>query len=271
MRTVIPLDNQLRINTLSAPPAGARWRTEAMRSHATARLIHITRGQGRMTIAGMTSGFGPNNLIYLPAGTMYGMELGPSVFGHMLRCTPGSDLPESRFHLRLRQVEPQREMLGLFEHIERELKPTGDLRAASCYVGLLLVFIARQLALHPDAVVTAQPGSTTERLVARYTALIGRDYGSGKNVTDYAALLNVTPTHLTRSCRQTSGRSASELLRDRIHYAACTLLQDTQTPIARIAADLGFRSAGYFTRSFQEKAGLTPSAFRRQHRMAATP
>jgi len=51
-----------------------RWRTEAMRSHATPRLLFIAKGQGRITIAGLTSGYGPNNLIYLPAHVMYGYE-----------------------------------------------------------------------------------------------------------------------------------------------------------------------------------------------------
>jgi hypothetical protein len=55
-----------------------------MRSHATPRLIYITKGQGRITVAGLTSGYGPNNLIYGPAHTMYGFEVGPSVFGQML-------------------------------------------------------------------------------------------------------------------------------------------------------------------------------------------
>jgi len=65
-------------------PRQGRWRTEAMRSHSSPRLIFVGRGQGRITIAGLTSGFGANNLIYIPAGTMYGFEVGPTVFGQML-------------------------------------------------------------------------------------------------------------------------------------------------------------------------------------------
>ena len=64
--------------------SGGRWRTEAMRSHATPRLLYITKGQGRITVAGLTRGYGPNNLIFVAAHTMYGFDTGPTVFGHML-------------------------------------------------------------------------------------------------------------------------------------------------------------------------------------------
>ncbi|MEO1640424.1 MAG: AraC family transcriptional regulator [Pseudomonadota bacterium] len=257
------------LQSLSFAGATSRWRTEAMRSHSTARLIHVSKGQGRMTVAGLTTGYGPNNLIYIPAGTMYGMDVGPSVFGQVLTLPDTTGWPAERFHLRLRDVDPQREVIGLLENIERELKPSGDIRAARCYLGLLTIFIERQLGATVEPSENDRSDTAAARLVARYTNLVGREFKTGQNVADYAARLNVTPTHLTRSCRKTCGHSASQLLRDRIHFAACTMLKDTQTPVSRIAADLGFRSAAYFTRSFQEKAGLTPSAFRRMQGQSA--
>ena len=74
----------LNLTSIAQNAGAGRWRTEAMRSHATPRLIYITKGQGRITVAGLTSGYGPNNLIYVPAHTMYGFEVGLSVFGQML-------------------------------------------------------------------------------------------------------------------------------------------------------------------------------------------
>ena len=107
------------------------------------------------------------------------------------------------------------------------------------------------------------------KLVAKYTTMIAQDFHSDRSVASYANALGVTPTHLTRSCRKTCGRSALSLLNDRIHFEACTLLKDTPAPIQRIATSLGFRSPAYFTRSFQEKSGQTPSDFRRSSGNAA--
>jgi len=84
-----PTSTLVQPETLAVTPVAfnqmsGRWRTEAMRSHQTPRLLLITKGQGRITIAGMTHGYGPNNLIFIPARVMYGYEAGPSVFGTML-------------------------------------------------------------------------------------------------------------------------------------------------------------------------------------------
>ncbi|WP_341365726.1 helix-turn-helix transcriptional regulator [Yoonia sp. BS5-3] len=240
----------------------AKWRTEAMRSHQTPRLIHITKGQGRITVAGLTNGYGPNNLIFIPGQTMYGMEIGPTVFGQILTLPDGSDWPDTPFHLRLLEVMRQKELQGHIEAIERELQPDGDMRAANCHLGLLTIFVERQLAARDPASIDKRRMSPAGQLVAKYTAMIAQHFTSDRSVADYAAALGVTPTHLTRVCRQTCGRSALELRNDRIHYEACLLLRETRTPVQDIARRLGFHSAAYFTRSFQEKSGQTPSGFR---------
>lgn len=261
MMTTLP--PALALATLTHAGPASRWRTEAMRSHATPRLIHVTKGQGRMTVAGLTNGYGPNNLIFIPPHTMYGMEVGPTVFGQVLTLPDADGWPDTPFHLRLLDVDPQKELVTLIEAIERELKPTGDLRAANCHLGLLSIFVERQLSKRDPATIDARRNTAAAKLIARYTKMIAQDFYADRSVASYAEDLGVTPTHLTRSCRKTCGRSALSLLNDRIHFEACTLLRDTGTPIQDIASSLGFQSPAYFTRSFQEKAGQTPSEFRR--------
>ncbi len=253
----------LALTAITYGGPASRWRTEAMRSHETPRLIHITKGQGRITVAGLTNGYGPNNLIFIPAHTMYGMEVGPTVFAQLLSLPSSTDWPETPFHLRLRDVVTQKELQNLMEAVERELQPNGDPRAALCHLGLLSIYVERQLQARDPETVDARRNSAAAKLVARYTEMIAHDFHSDRGVADYAAALNVTSTHLTRCCKQTCDRSALELLNDRIHFEACTLLRDTHTPIQDVAKALGFQSAAYFTRSFQEKSGQTPSDFRR--------
>ncbi|MDX8352039.1 helix-turn-helix transcriptional regulator [Cognatiyoonia sp. IB215182] len=253
----------LALATLTYAGPAAKWRTEAMRSHATPRLIHITKGQGRITVAGLTNGYGPNNLIFIPAETIYGLEVGPTVFGQIMTLPSITDWPDHPFHLRLRDVAPQKELQGYIEAIERELQPGGDDRAAACHLGLLTIFVERQLQARDPASIDQRRNSAAGKLVARYATLIARDFAADRSVADFATALNVTPTHLTRVCQQTCGRSALKLLNERIHYEACMLLRDTKEPVQDIARRLGFRSAAYFTRSFQEKSGQTPSDFRR--------
>jgi len=267
MKTVDTTSNALAMTPIAYNQLAGNWRTEAMRSHATPRLIYITKGQGRITVAGMTHGYGPNNLIYLPAHVMYGYEAGPSVFGTMLTIPKAmaDEWPDETVHLRLRDVHNQRQATAIFEAIEQELQAAQQThsRAAHYHLGLLSVFFERQITLSPARTSPDRTEGTAAKLVAAYTDLIERDFKTAQGVAEFAAALGVTPTHLTRCCNQTCGRSALALLRDRITYEACVLLRETETPVAQIASDLGFRSAAYFTRSFQAKMGKTPSHFRK--------
>jgi AraC family transcriptional activator of pobA len=259
------LKNRLHLIAIGQNPAQSRWRTEAMRAHSSPRLLYISRGQGRITVAGLTSGYGPNNLVFIPAQTMYGFETGPSVFGQLLTipAAMATEWPEEPTHLRLRDVVAQKEIATLFDALERELtsQKAGHGRAALHHLGLLAVLFQRALAAADAG--DSRGDTAAARLVAAYTDLIERDYRSGRGVAGFAAALGVTPTHLTRSCRVTCGRSALALLNDRILYEARVLLRESREPVQDIARSLGFSSAAYFSRSFQARAGMTPTAFRR--------
>lgn len=235
-----------------------------MRSHSTPRLLWFARGQGRVVLGGQTRGYGPNNLIFVPAGTLHGYEAGPGTHGIevVMSNEMARDWPDEPVHMRFRDADRQRELSGLIENLERELGSDDPVsaRAAEMHTGLLAVFVERQLALLPDQTL---PETAASRLAQAYAALIARDYHLSKSVTDYAAELGVTATHLTRACRKACGRSALALLNDRVLYDARRQLTETQTPIARIAQDLGFSSAAYFTRAFSAGTGLSPSAFRK--------
>lgn len=253
-----------RLMAIPRLAAGGKWRVEAMRSIPEPQLLWFTKGQGRITVAGVTRGYTAHNAVFIPAGVMHGFELGLHVFGTALYfgrdC--GLPLPRASQHLRIREVQGQQELNVLLDSIQRELHSDhpGHDRAAHHHLGLLGVWLERQVArtapeaLRPDA---------TRRLVARYTALLERDFRSGMGVADFAAALGVTATHLTRCCRIACGRPASSLLQDRRIFEARRLLAETAMPVRAVAESLGFASAAYFTRAFQHQTGKSPTAFRR--------
>lgn len=261
------LKNRLGLAAIGQNAPHARWRTEAMRSHSSPRLLHISRGQGRITLAGLTSGYGPNNLIFIPARTMYGFEAGQGVFGSLLAIPSAmaSEWPETPVHLRLKDVLAQKEIVQILDALERELsgRKPGHERAALYHAGLLAVFFARQREAEGPGPEAGREDSPPARLVAAFTDLVEQGYRTRRGVADYAALLGVTPTHLTRSCRRTCGRSALALLNDRVIHEARLRLQETRAPVQAIAQELGFSSPAYFTRAFQARTGMTPTAFRR--------
>ena len=259
-----PDEGGVRLVPIPRLAQGGRWRVEAMRSYSGPVLYWFTRGQGRITVAGVTRGYGAHNAVFLPPGTMHGFELGPQVFGTAVFFGRGSDvtLPDEPLHLRVRDAAPQGELSAVLDAIQRELdsdRPGAD-RAARHHLGLLGVWLERQRAATQD---DAKRPDAARRLVTRYTEMLEREFASGKGVADYAAALGVTPTHLSRVCNQTCGRSALKLVQDRVLFEARRMLMETDLPVNRIAADLGFTSPAYFTRAFQAQTGKTPTAFRK--------
>lgn len=266
MTSAAPVNSGFRLVPLQRLAQGGRWRTEAMRSYSTPVLYWFTRGQGRVTVAGVTRGYGPHNAVLVPAGTMHGFDMMGQVMGTALffprDC--GIDMPADPLHLRLRDAQHQGEMSFQIENIQRELDLGADAmeRALLHHAGLLIVWMERQVG--PEALpASARDGRAAERLVAAFVSLLERDFRKGRSVSDYAAALGVTATHLSRCCKATSGRTASALLQDRVHFEARELLRESRVPIKDVASRLGFRSAAYFTRAFQHQTGQTPSAFRR--------
>ena len=257
--------SRLRLVAIPRLAAGGRWRTEAMRAVNEPLLLWFTKGQGRITIAGNTRGYTAHNCIYIPPGVMHGFEAGPQVFGTAVYFGRDTDvtLPSQPHHLRIRETFPQQELNVMLDMIQRELDSNapGHERAARHHLGLLGVWLERQIAKQPaDA-----PAKTdaAKRLVARYTALLERDFRSGMGVADFAEALGVTATHLTRCCNQACGKSAHAILQDRRIFEARKLLSETCVPVSRIAQELGFTSAAYFTRAFQHVTGASPTGFRR--------
>ncbi|MCV2870087.1 AraC family transcriptional regulator [Defluviimonas sp. WL0002] len=233
-----------------------------MRSYSHPVLYWFTRGQGRVTIGGVTRGYGAHNAIFVPGGAMHGFEAGPQSFGVALFFgrEEGLDLPSDPMHLRVRDAIPQGELSNILDQIQRELESAkpGHERAARHYLGLLSVWIER----HADSAESGRSGAY-QRLARRYAELLEDGFRSGQGVSDYARSLGVTPTHLTRVCNKTCGRSASDLLHDRVIFEARRMLLETRLPVAKVSEQLGFASPAYFTRAFQHRTGKTPSAFRR--------
>lgn len=83
------------------------------------------------------------------------------------------------------------------------------------------------------------------------------------NVEELAARLGVHRSTVSRNFSQAWTVSVSDyIINCRIQYAM-TLLNETNTPVQKIALESGFSSAAYFSRVFTARTGTTPAVFRR--------
>ena len=85
-------------------------------------------------------------------------------------------------------------------------------------------------------------------------------------VAELAALAGISPAHLRRAFKQSTGSTIGEHIRQVQFERARTLLADTDLRLNEIATRLGFSAPYGFTVAFQRSAGETPSAFRQRMR-----
>lgn len=240
----------------------APWRSETLHAVPQHRLFWITRGQGRVCVGCITRGYGPNTAVFVPAGTVMSLELPAQLQGLALRLPPdpGLELPQAAFHLRVSNIEAQGTITSHIEKLERELvgrAPAMD-RALRAYALLVSAWMERELKRQDGTFMRDR----SHRLAENFARHLEAQFRSGQGVAHYAARLGVTPTHLSRVCKDASGKPAHALLSERIMHEARRLLADTDMPAREVAEQLGFSSAAYFTRAFSQVTGRTPSDFR---------
>ncbi|MBL4658385.1 MAG: helix-turn-helix domain-containing protein [Flavobacteriales bacterium] len=81
-------------------------------------------------------------------------------------------------------------------------------------------------------------------------------------VKEYADLLSTTSEHLNGETKKVRGKTASDLISDRIILEAKRLLMYSEFSNKEIAYFLNYEDPSYFSRFFKNKIGISPSEFR---------
>jgi AraC family transcriptional regulator, transcriptional activator of pobA len=257
----------IRVLTLGQLTGPQVWRLSHVHDRPEHVIVWTTRGQGKLLLNGTRRGVGTHNAISIPPRNLFALEQGRQGAGLVALIPEGSDilLPESPRQLRVRDVGAISELTALFEAAYREANGGRALAqdALDAHAALISVWLRRQIAL-PEHL--PSPTNAAARLSTAFAAQVARHYAEGLNMADYASALGVTPTHLTRACKAATGRTAADILTERILYGARVALSETEVAIQDVARHLGFGSAAYFTRFIQQHTGMTPSELRRKER-----
>ena len=155
----------------------------------------------------------------------------------------------------------QEKSVRLMEAMLTRLPQGGDQLKLSLIEFLLLV----DESCNNHGSVTATVSRQKEILFRGFRKLIDQHYKTIRLPKEYADLLYVTPNHLNALCQEMAGKTAGELIRDRVILESKRLLVNAELSIAEIAYELNFQDNSYFSRFFRKQAGITPEAFRVQY------
>lgn len=106
-------------------------------------------------------------------------------------------------------------------------------------------------------------------VLARFRHEVDRRFTTTRQVDEYAKLLGCSVRTLTRASLATTGRTAKQLVDDRVALEAKRLLAESDLPVAEIGVRLGFTEPTNFGRFFARTVGTSPGQFRIDSRRAA--
>jgi len=118
-----------------------------------------------------------------------------------------------------------------------------------------------------------EEGSREQRdhsLYSRFLLLVERRFLEHWPVESYAESLGLSAQRLNRLARAESGKSALEIVHQRLTREACRRLYYIAAPAEKLGFELGFEDPAYFNRFFKRRTGLTPRAWREAQRATAT-
>lgn len=114
---------------------------------------------------------------------------------------------------------------------------------------------------HPDA---------NSRITAVFTELLERQFPiettsqrfTLRSAKDFASQLSVHVNHLNRAIKETTGKTTTHYITERIITEAKALLKYTDWNISEISYSLGFEEASHFNNFFKKQTAQTPSFYR---------
>lgn len=82
-----------------------------------------------------------------------------------------------------------------------------------------------------------------------------------QTVADYAQILNITPNYLNKCVKNSTNRTAQDLLNEMLTLEAKTLLKFSNLQISEIAVKLFDQTPSNFSRFFKSQTGITPKQY----------
>jgi AraC-like DNA-binding protein len=131
----------------------------------------------------------------------------------------------------------------------------------------LAALLTRVSRLEPEG----GPGlaAADSEILARFRREIDVHFTRTRQVEEYARTLSCSVRTLTRASLSSTGRTAKQLVDDRVALEAKRLLAESDLAVGEVGIRLGFSEPTNFGRFFSRTVGVSPGQFREQSRRAA--
>jgi AraC-like DNA-binding protein len=262
---VVKVEDMIRQMKLPVPPTRAESHT----------IIYLTDGEAVMNIGSHTYTIYQHECLVVPAGQVFSfnnIDLNHGFLCHfnndMLIGKAGTqDLIKSFSFLHVWGqpcITLSVQTSGFVQHIFERLLLAyagGGLSQITLLQSYLLALLCELNSAVPPA--ADNHSGTAIVIVNRFQQLLLEHIRTKHRVTDYAALLNITPNHLNKSVKAATGKSPTKWIDEAIIRESKVLLHQSDLSVSDVAAALGLQDPSYFSRLFRKQEQMTPLQFRR--------
>lgn len=122
----------------------------------------------------------------------------------------------------------------------------------------------------PSPQIDVEESSASKRIATLFLGLLERQFPIDddhssitlRSPAEFARQLNVHVNHLNREVKETTDKTTSQIIAQRILREAKILLKYSSWNISEVAFALGFKEATHFNNFFKKNTTLTPTVFR---------
>lgn len=248
------------------------WRIRPHSHPDHMQVLLVKSGGGSIRMEEQVLSIPAPGILVVPAGIVHQIDFNPGTDGFVVTVKAASASDARLAHASERPAVYPLEGTGVsipavletFEWMHREFiwSAPGRRTAIMAQFMRVLVVVLRLNVSHDDPGIAA-PDRDYDLLV-RYRGLLEEHFRNERSLAFYAGDLAVTQARLNAACKARAGKTASDLLYERIVIEAKRYLVYTESSVAQVAHLTGFDDPAYFNRFFTQRVGLSPGAFRKQ-------
>jgi AraC family transcriptional activator of pobA len=238
-------------------------------------VLVVQQGMGEHIIDFTPYPVADNVVFILRPGQVHELKLNAGCTGYLLEFSKGFYHPSgSSASQRLRRASMTNSMAPGKEIVERLIQlmdamfREAALRESdyneAIKAGLDIFFIECTRALDVSPGFAGLSNTHVQESFETFLDLLEKHIAEQKQVSKYAAMMNLSLYQLNEITKSSVGKTASEIINDHIILEAKRYLLATANQVKDIADLLGYEDISYFIRFFKKHTGKTPEQFR-QH------
>jgi len=279
----LPVPDRIHCESIASRSRLHNWEINPHRHHGLFQVLWLEQGEANFQLDGQQGQITEGSVLLVPQHCVHGFKFSKDAHGMVV--TLAYSLIDSL------DSDLAQELMTLTEPVLCGLQDLAS--AAAIEAGLrALYFEYQQRGRYHQAVIESLVSTTLAWLMrenlaqardkiavsvvrarehlAGFVALVDEYFSKHTTLDHYAAQLDISAAHLNAICRQMSGRSALQLIHERLILEARRELIYTSMTIKEISELLGFADPAYFTRFFKRQMGVSPKDFRLQSSQLAS-